>query len=302
MTVSDALRQWRALGLHSTIGPHRIFVREAGDVTRPALLLLHGFPTAGFDWQPLWHGLAGRFHLIAPDLLGFGFSSKPRDHRYTVVEQADLVERLLREREIARVHVLAHDLGDSVAQELLARHEIRRRDGTDGPRIDSIVFLNGGLFPEAHRPRPIQRLLASPLGPLLVRLLDRRRFERSLAAVFGKGTRPTPHWLADAWTLVSHDDGHRLAPRLLAYIGERQAMRPRWVGAMLHTQVPLRLVDGAADPVSGATLIARYRKLLPQPDVVELPGIGHWPQVEAPAAVLDACRAFWDRIGVERAA
>jgi pimeloyl-ACP methyl ester carboxylesterase len=302
VSASPALHDWRSCGHHATVGTHRIFVREADADARACLLLLHGFPTAGFDWQPLWRDLAGRFRLLAPDLLGFGFSSKPPDHRYTVVEQADVVEALLYERRITRVHVLAHDLGDSVAQELLARHELRRRDGTDGPRIDSIVFLNGGLFPEAHRPRPIQRLLASPLGPLLVRLLDRRRFERSIAAVFGPDTRPATQWLADAWTLVSHDDGHRLAPRLLAYIGERRAMRSRWVGAMLNTQVPLRLVDGTADPVSGATLVARYRELLPQPDVAELPGIGHWPQVEAPAAVLDACRAFWDRIGVERAA
>ena len=302
MTASDALRQWRALGLHSTLGPHRIFVREAGDITRPVLLLLHGFPTASFDWQPLWQDLAGRFHVIAHDLLGFGFSSKPKDHRYTVVEQADLVEALLREREIARVHVLAHDLGDSVAQELLARHEHRQFLGEDGLRLASVVFLNGGLFPEAHRPRPVQRLLASPLGPFLVNLLDQARFERSVTAVFGPNTQPSPAWLADAWALVSQDDGHRLAPRLLAYMAERRAMRAAWVGAMQATRVPLRLVDGTADPVSGASLVARYRELLPIPDVVELPGIGHWPQVEAPAAVLDACNGFWTRIGVDRAA
>lgn len=300
MNGSDALRRWRALGLHYLFGAHRVFLREAGDVTRPPLLLLHGFPTAGYDFAPLWDTLGERFHLLAPDLLGFGFSSKPRRHDYRVVEQADLVEAVLREREITRVHVLAHDLGDSVAQELLARHEHRQFLGEDGLRIGSIVFLNGGLFPEAHRPRPIQRLLASPLGPLLVNLLDQARFERSIAAVFGPRTPPTAEWLADAWALVSHDEGHRLAPRLLAYIAERRRMRATWVGAMQATRVPLRLVDGTADPVSGASMVARYRELMPIPDVVELPGIGHWPQVEAPAAVLEACGAFWTRIGVDR--
>lgn len=302
MSGSEALRRWRALGLHYSFGPHRVFLREAGDVTRPPLLLLHGFPTAGYDFAPLWTALGERFHLFAPDLLGFGFSSKPKDHAYRIVEQADLVETLLREREVGRVHVLAHDLGDSVAQELLARHEHRQFLGEDGLRIASIVFLNGGLFPEAHRPRLVQRLLASPLGPLLVRLLDRTRFERSIAGVFGPGSQPTPEWLADAWALVSHDEGHRLAHRQLAYIAERRRMRSTWVGAMQATRVPMRLVDGCADPVSGAHLVARYRDLMPIPDVVELPGIGHWPQVEAPTAVLDACNAFWTRIGVDREA
>jgi pimeloyl-ACP methyl ester carboxylesterase len=298
MSGSEALRRWRALGMHHRFGPHRVFVRESGDVTRPLLLLLHGFPTAGYDFAPLWEALGQRFHLLAPDLLGFGFSSKPKDHDYRVVEQADLVEALLREREVARVHLLAHDLGDSVAQELLARHEHRQFLGEDGLRIASIVFLNGGLFPETHRARPIQRLLASPLGPLLARLLDRRRFERSIAALFGAATPPSAEWLGDAWALVAHDDGQRIAHRLLAYMAERRRMRATWVGAMQATRVPLRLVDGTADPVSGAAMVARYRELLPIPDVVELPGIGHWPQVEAPAAVLQACHAFWTRIGV----
>lgn len=300
MTASDSLRQWRALGMYSQVGAHRLFVREAGDVTRPALLLVHGFPTASFDWHLLWPALAEHFHLVAPDLLGFGFSDKPRGHHYRIGAQADRIEQILRERDIDRVHVLAHDLGDSVAQELLARHEHRQFLGEHGLRLASVCFLNGGLFPEAHRPRPIQRLLAGPLGPLFASLLTQARFERSFAAVFGARTQPSPQVLTDCWTLVAHDDGQRLAPRLLGYMAERRQQRAAWVGAMQTTRVPLRLIDGLDDPVSGAHLVARYRELIGIPDVVELPGIGHYPQLEAPEAVLAACRSFWTRIGALR--
>jgi pimeloyl-ACP methyl ester carboxylesterase len=300
LPLSPSLRQWRALGVFHRFAAHRIFLREAGDVTRPALLLLHGFPTASFDWQPIWGALGEQFHLFAPDLLGFGFSSKPRAHRYSVLGQADMVESLLEEREIARVHILAHDLGDSVAQELLARHEHRQFLGESGLRIDSICFLNGGLFPEAHRPRLIQRLLASPLGPLLAPLLDRKRFARSFSAVFGAGTQPSPELLDDCWALIANDDGQRLAPQLLGYIAERRRRRAEWVGAMQATRVPLRLVAGLDDPVSGAHLVARYRELLSVPDVVEMTGIGHYPQIEAPAKVIEACRSFWTRIGAQQ--
>ena len=55
----------------------------------------------------------------------------------------------------------------------------------------------------------------------------------------------------------------------------------RWVGALLQSDVPLRLVDGALDPVSGAHLAERYRELVPNPDVVLLPDVGHYPQLEA---------------------
>jgi len=84
--------------------------------------------------------------VVAPDLIGFGWSDKPRAYDYSIIDQATLCEGLLRELGAERVHVLAHDYGDSVAQELLARHEERDSRGT--PALQSVCFLNGGLFPE----------------------------------------------------------------------------------------------------------------------------------------------------------
>ncbi len=274
------------------------FVVEDGPAQAPALLLLHGFPTAGFDWNAIWDGLVPHFRCIAPDLLGFGFSDKPRRHTYSIVDQARRIEALLAQLALSRVHVLAHDLGDSVAQELLARDVARRVGDEAGPCIESVCFLNGGLFPEAHRPRPIQRLLAGPLGPLLARHLDARRFARSFAAVFGPHSAPSAELLADCWTLVAREDGHLLAPRLLGYLAERRVHRERWLDALRRSPAPLRLVDGLADPVSGISLVARYRELIPRADVVELPEVGHYPQLEAPREVLAAAHAFWRHLGV----
>ena len=82
------------------------------------------------------------------------------------------------------------------------------------------------------------------------------------------------------------------ALQLLRRVLDRRQHRERWVGAMQRTAVPLRLIDGPQDPISGAHMVARYRELIPQPDTVELPGIGHYPQVEAPEQVLQHYLAF----------
>ncbi len=114
---------------------------------------------ASWDWHLLWRPLSEHYRLIACDMLGFGDSAKPRGYAYSLLEQADLQQALLRHLGHAgAVHVLAHDYGDSVAQELLARH----REGRI--QLASCVFLNGGLFPETHRPVLVQRLLLSPLA------------------------------------------------------------------------------------------------------------------------------------------
>ena len=291
--MSAALDAWRTAGEAFDHRGHRIFYRRQGGTGGgPCLLLIHGFPTASWDWHRVWDGLSERFPTrVAADMIGFGFSAKPRSYPYAVADQADLQEALLERLGIGRVHVLAHDYGDTVAQELLARHQERRAQGRGGLELASVCFLNGGLFPEAHRPTRVQRLMAGPLGPLLVRAFTRRAFGRALAAIFGPRTRPTEAELDDLWEIVTEDGGLYLAPQLLGYIEQRRRHRERWVGALLRTAVPLRLVVGPEDPVSGVSLIARYRELVPAADVVELPGIGHYPQLEAPSAVVTAATA-----------
>jgi pimeloyl-ACP methyl ester carboxylesterase len=290
--VTPAFSRWRLDGRRYHHRGHGIFYALAG--AGPWLLAIHGFPSASWDWHPLWADLTARFRVVAPDLIGFGWSDKPRAYDYSIVDQATLCEGLLRELGAERVHVLAHDYGDSVAQELLARHEERDSRGT--PALQSVCFLNGGLFPEAHRPLPIQRLLASRLGPLLGLVISRRTFASGLRRVFGPRTPPSGALLDELWTLLRHAGGHRVLHRLIGYMAERRAHRARWVDVLSRTRVPLRLVDGALDPVSGAHLAARYRELVPNADVVELPGVGHYPQVEDPKGVVAAFQAFHDKL------
>lgn len=286
------LHDWLAAGRYFSHEGRRIFYRDQG--SGPVLLCLHGYPTASWDWHRVWPLLVGRYRLIAPDLLGFGFSDKPRDHAYSIAGQATRVEALLATLGVGTVHLLAHDYGDTVAQELMARRHARLQAGLAGIDLSTVTLLNGGLFPESHRARPIQTLLRSPLAPLLLRLFDQRAFARNMAAIFGPGSQPDAAELARMWALVNHGGGRLNMGRLLHYIDERRRFRETWVDALVQAPMPLRLVAGMDDPVSGAHMVARYRQLVPQADVIELAGIGHYPQWEAAdrvaAAVMEHAR------------
>ncbi|MBK5352496.1 alpha/beta hydrolase [Pseudomonas sp. TH41] len=255
------------------------------------LLLIHGFPTASWDWHYLWQPLTQRYRVIACDMLGFGDSAKPVNHEYRLLEQADLQQALLEHLKVEQpVHVLAHDYGDSVAQELLARHYEARI------HIASCVFLNGGLFPETHRPILMQKLLLSPLGWMIGRAFSRDALVKSFRQVFGPDSRPSESEMDDFWSLVDSNHGPRILHKLIAYIPERRAQRDRWVAAMQRGEVALRVIDGEVDPISGAHMVERYRELIPNPDTVLLPGIGHYPQSEAPGQVLEHYLEFRDRL------
>lgn len=73
-------------------------------------------------------------------------------------------------------------------------------------------------------------------------------------------------------------------------------LRDRWLSAMQSGGVPLRVIDGEVDPVSGAHMVERYRQLIADADTVLLPGIGHYPQIEAPVQVLKHYLAFRDQL------
>lgn len=287
------LRGWYESGQHFQFNEHRIFYQEAALERPQALLLLHGFPTASWDWHKIWEALALHFHLIAPDFLGFGYSDKPREHDYRISEQADMAEALMAAKGIEQYHILAHDYGDTVAQEMLARE--RERD--EALRIQSIVLLNGGLFPETHRPRPVQQLLLGPLGSFLTLFLGRSALRRNFEQIFGPQSLPRPQEIDEWWSLLRYNNGRSVLHRLIRYMKEREEQRERWVGALVNPPIMLRLIVGEYDPISGGHAARRYEEVVQEgADVVRLPGIGHYPQTEAPKAVLEHCWAFWESL------
>ena len=288
------LVDWQDSGRYFTYRGHEVFYRQAG--RGEALVLIHGFPSASWDWHRLWEDLGTRFEVVAPDMIGFGFSDKPRDYDYSLRDQATLHETLLTELGISSVHVLSHDYGDSVAQELLARHAERRERGEPGLEIRSVCLLNGGIIPGTHRPLLIQKLLLSPIGALLAAFVSRRTLRKGFQRIFGPRTQPTDEQIQEFWSLIEFNNGRRVAHKVSRYMSEREQQRDRWVGILQTTAVPLRLINGLADPISGAHVAEHYRRLVPDPDVVGLEQIGHYPQIEAPQDVLAAFLAFVPRL------
>ncbi|WP_322047740.1 alpha/beta hydrolase [Paraburkholderia sp. J67] len=290
--MTQSTDAWKAQGNEFIYRGHKIFWREEGRSDAPVLLLIHGFPTASWDWLHVWPDLLKRYRLLTLDMIGFGFSDKPRNYPYSILDQADLFDHFLALRDIDEFHILAHDYGDSVAQEMLARDSER----AGRPKLQSVCFLNGGLFPETHRRVRIQSLLLSPIGPLVSLLTTKKKISQNMSAVFGKSYPPDTETLDSMWDLLREQHGERIMHRLINYIPDRIEHRERWVGALQRADIPLKLIVGPIDPISGHHMVERYRELVPHADVSELPGVGHYPQVQAPKAVTGCYFAFRDRL------
>lgn len=282
------LSRWLSSGKYLDFKGRGIFVKDSGVSRKDVILLIHGFPTSSWDFEPIWPLLAKKYRLLTLDMLGFGFSAKPGKHTYSIREQADIFEAALFEAKIRKYHILAHDYGVSVAQELLARQADEKK-----PAL-SVCFLNGGLYPEFHKPLLIQKLMLGPLGPVLARLSSQGRLKSSFDAIFGE-RKPSASEIELFWELICYNKGKLVIPKLLRYMVERRLYRERWVNAMEQTKIPVQMVNGPLDPISGRHLAEAFALRNPKARVDSLEGVGHYPQVEAPQKVAALYLDFLER-------
>jgi pimeloyl-ACP methyl ester carboxylesterase len=284
--LNSRVSAWRARGADEEFRGRRIHVfrRDGRD---PLLLVLHGFPSSSYDWRLL---LAEETEhaVLAPDFLGFGLSEKPRDHAYTLHWQADLVEELvLRHAPGTRVFLVAHDMGTSVATELMARD----LDGELGMELVGALLLNGSMIQGAASPTIAQRLLRSPIGPLFSRLSSERFFRQQFGSIFSPVHPLTEEEAEDQWALVCAGGGRTLNHKTIAYMEERFKHAERWHGALRDWQTPLSLAWGMLDPVATEKVLDAVIELRPGAPVARFEDLGHYPQIEDPARIAAALQA-----------
>jgi pimeloyl-ACP methyl ester carboxylesterase len=288
-----SIQDWKELGNLISINDYNIFVCDTGVEEKETIILIHGFPTSSWDWKDIWALLEKDYRLIAVDMLGFGFSDKPNPHKYSISEQADIIEKIISDKKLISYHILAHDYGDTVTQEILSR-----KNRKTSARCESVCFLNGGLFPETHKALLIQKILLSKLGWLVNKLATQKQFNNSMIRVFGPTTKPSKSELDNFWFLINYNKGRHIFHNLISYMSDRKENRERWIFALKTSKIPIALINGSIDPVSGSHMIERYKQLIG--DITwlkELKNIGHYPQIEAPEEVSEYYKFFLNNIG-----
>jgi len=257
---------------------HRLFVLQEG--RGPDLVLVHGFPSSSHDFAAALPFLTSRFRVTVFDQLGFGSSDKPRDASYSLLDQGRRAGELVRMLGIQRASVVGHDMGLTVAVEMLCRHEANEL----GFALDGLVLTNGSHLVELAHITPLQQALMTDEGAAtFAATYDPERFAAALALVWADATR-TPdvdrraitYWLAQG-------DGLAIIGQIARYNLERSRYADRWRPILGRTRVPIRVVWGDRDPIAVIEIGRRLGEMSGGPLVV-LEGVGHYPQMEAPEA------------------
>ncbi|MFH8365472.1 alpha/beta fold hydrolase [Streptomyces sp. NPDC018031] len=276
-----------------TVHGHEIFYREAGAPDAPALLLLHGFPTSSHMFRDLIPRLAGRFRLIAPDHLGFGYSAAPpaTEADYSFAHLAEITAEFTRRLRLERFALYVQDYGAPIGLRLALAHP---------ERVTAIITQNGNAYREG--------LAAQAWAPVLAYLDDPS--PENEAAVRGFQSPESIRWQythgvtdpsllsPDAWhhdtALMARPGQDAVQLRLIGDYGSNLALYPEFQEYFRGSQVPLLAVWGAHDEIflpEGATA---FRRDLPEAEVHLLP-TGHFALETHGAQIADLIGDFLHR-------
>lgn len=277
---SIELEKWEASAKYVNFHEHRISYHDFNKSSKEVILMIHGFPTSSFDWHELKGFLGSNYRLLSIDMLGFGFSDKPRHHEYSIDEQVDLHLALLKKLDVNNVHIIAHDYGSLVAEEMLAR---LNAGDSEIPKIQSLVILNGPVLPAQVKltffQKVFKNILTGPMGGIASQFSTRFVFEKGFTTVFGENTKPSKQELKDVWITIKQKKGQKIFHKLVHFYNESIERGDRWVNAVKETKVPMLSINGSSDPAVGED-VADYKPLVPNSKTVTLENIGHYPQLE----------------------
>lgn len=242
-----------SLGQHEMVSYHetevdgvKIFFREAGDPKAPTVLLLHGFPTSSFMYRNLIPKLADRYHVIAPDLPGFGFSASPdRAHyAYTFDHLAQTMDSFTQKLELKHYALGVFDYGAPVGWRLAAAHP---------ERITAIITQNGNAYEEGLSDgwKPLQRYWSQPTQANRDQLRDLLKPE-TIKWLYTQGASDPTAVAPEAYTLdaalVARPGNDEIQLDLLGDYGSNVALYPAFQAYFRRYQPPILAVWGKNDP------------------------------------------------------
>jgi pimeloyl-ACP methyl ester carboxylesterase len=286
MERPEGLQRWRDAGRFLVHRGNRIFVHDSGPSSEDGVLILHGFPSSCHDWAEVVPRLDGRARVVAFDLLGYGLSDKPVTGPFSLYAQADLAEAVARDCGLRSCLLVSHDVGQTVAAELMARQQ----EGRLGLEIRHSIVTNGSTLVDLAQLSAGQRaLLALPDEPL-AQPLALEGFRSALRDTFSKQHPPSEADLDCMLASIRENGGDRLLPRLIRYVEERRANLARWTAGLTAFSAPVSVFWGEQDPIAVPAMAHRIRELRPTTDVHLWPDVGHWPPIEVPRRMAEAIR------------
>jgi pimeloyl-ACP methyl ester carboxylesterase len=240
-----------------------VFYREAGRTDAPVMLLLHGFPASSFMYRDLIEKLAGRFHVLAPDYPGFGYSDAPsiNEFSYTFDRLADIVEKFTHTLRLEKYALYMQDFGGPVGFRLATRHP---------EKISFLVAQNANAYEEGLPDSfwtPARTLWKDPSPANFQKIRDAAMSDAALEWNYTHGVKDPARIDPDSWVLqralLNRPGNKEIMLALLYDYRANLGLYPGWHEYFRKHQPPMLIVWGQNDLIFPAAGARAYLRDLP---------------------------------------
>jgi pimeloyl-ACP methyl ester carboxylesterase len=277
---------------HTTVDGCKIFYREAGPKTAPAILLLHGFPTSSHMYRNLIPALADRHHVVAPDLPGFGFSDAPerKQFRYTFENLAKAIEGFTEAIGLENYAIYVFDYGAPVGFRLALAHPAR---------ITAVISQNGNAYEEGLSQgwNPIQKYWKEPTGENRAALREFLKPEATKSQyLYGvqDATQLAPETYALDSALLARPGNDEIQLDLFLDYASNVALYPRFQEYFRSKRPPMLAVWGKNDPFFVPAGAEAFKRDNPSAEI-HFYDTGHFALETHHQEIAKAIREFLDR-------
>lgn len=271
---------------HVTIHGHDVGFRRSGSENDEAVLLIHGLAGSSKTWDAVIPGLSGDYDIIAPDLLGHGESAKPQGD-YSLGAFASGLRDFLAMMEVDSVTIVGHSFGGGVAMQLAYQHP---------HLVDRLVLVgSGGLGREVS---PLLRFLAVPGAEYLMPLVMPKPFVDTATSVgreLGKRNIRSAK-LGEMWraysSLAGAENRQAFVKTMRSVIDSGGQVVNASDRLYLAARVPVMIVWGSQDLIIPVSHAHAAHETIGTSRLEILPGVGHFPHVEAPDQFVEVLNDF----------
>jgi len=288
-TVRVSSNQWPVTYNKLKIEGLEIFYREAGDPLKPTILLLHGFPTSSHMFRNLIPRLADKYHVIAPDYPGFGYSSAPgvSEFDYSFDHLAEVIDQFTVSKGLKKYSLYLQDYGAPVGYRLAVKYP---------ERVQALIVQNGNAYEEGLRGfwNPIKKYWENPSEENANKLRDFLKIDATKWQ-YTHGTRNPNRISPDTWTfdqaLLDRPGNQEIQLKLFLDYGSNPALYPQWHAYFRKHQPPTLIVWGKNDQIFPAEGAEPYKGDLKNLEFYLL-DTGHFALEEEGDHIAELIRSF----------
>lgn len=282
------IEQWESKGKYTKVYGNSVFTIHH-QMDKPTIAFLHGYPSASYDYYKVLPYLENDFSYVIHDHLGFGWSDKPTNYSYSLIEQAEIAMELWRQLGLKEIHLVSHDYGTTVANEII----VRKLQGFEPVKIKTVTFCNGSMHIELAHLKLVQKLLKHPFwGKYVVVLMNKRTFVKTMQDIWFDKKLCDINEMNELWELLMMNAGKDVLHKISQYNNERVKYWHRWIPALTQLDIPTHILWAQQDPIAVKAIAEQLYMEIPNAVYTKIDECGHYPMLEKPEEWSEKMQAF----------